>query len=166
MPQTCRDGDRRSSTPYGRPISSCSPAESSDVYSYRKNSRFPYNRRYDFFAVVRKYGQGGVTGTSQIFQITESSRAGNRQELLGIKPKDEKKGFAGFSCHYSSKGRSLDAVLEKSQGILSLFFFSLVWFHFRENGLSVKDCWKRPARCGKRNYKKSRYRWYSRKGIR
>ena len=34
-----------------------------------------------------------------------------------------KNGFAGLSCQRSSKGRSLDAVLEESQGVLSPFFF-------------------------------------------
>ena len=57
MPHTCRGGSRRNSIPDESPIPSCSQAESIDVYSYRKNSRFPYNRRFAFFAVMRKCGQ-------------------------------------------------------------------------------------------------------------
>ena len=43
-----------------------------------------------------------------------------------------KKGFSGFNGQCSSKGRSLDAILEELQGVLSPFFFPLGRFHFRE----------------------------------
>ena len=39
-----------------------------------------------------------------------------------------KKGFSGFNGQCSSKGRSLDAILEELQGVLSPFFFPLGGF--------------------------------------
>ena len=50
------------------------------------------------------------------------------KELLLIEAKNEKKGFSGFKRQRSSKGRSLEAVPEESQGVFSPFFFPLGGF--------------------------------------
>ena len=57
MPHTCRGGNRRSSIPDGSPIPSCSLVGNTGVCSYRKDSLFPCNRRFVFFAAVRQSGQ-------------------------------------------------------------------------------------------------------------
>ncbi|NBH24984.1 hypothetical protein D3Z60_04055 [Lachnospiraceae bacterium] len=44
-----------------------------------------------------------------------------------------KKGFSGFKCQRSSRGRSFEAVLEESQGVLSPFFFPLGVFFILGN---------------------------------
>ena len=49
-----------------------------------------------------------------------------------------KKRFTGFDCQCSSKGRSLDVVLEESQGVLTPFFFSLVGFIFGKRSFGGK----------------------------
>ena len=41
-----------------------------------------------------------------------------------------KKGFSGFKCQRSSRGRSFEAVLEESQGVFSPFFFPFGGFIF------------------------------------
>ena len=82
-----------------------------------------------FFPLLRSSpDRGAVTGKSQMVWMDQSFLDRTIQELLLIKPKDEKKGFSGFNGQCSSKGRSLDAILEELQGVLSPFFFPLGGF--------------------------------------
>ena len=82
-----------------------------------------------FFPLLRgSADRSAVTGKSQMVWVNQSFLNRTIQELLMIKPEDEKKGFSGFNFQCSSKGRSLEAVLEESQGVLSPFFFPLGGF--------------------------------------
>ena len=67
-------------------------------------------------------------GKSQMLGINQSFANRLIKELLLVKAENEKKGFSGFKRQRSSKGRSLEAVLEESQGVLSPFFFPLGGF--------------------------------------
>ena len=82
--------------------------------------------------------RGAVTGKSQMVWIDQSFLDRTIQELLMIKPKDEKKGFSGFNFQRSSKGRSLEAILEESQGVFSPFFFPLGGFILGKRSLGER----------------------------
>ena len=69
--------------------------------------------------------RSAVTGKSQMIWVDQTFVDGLIQELLLIKAE---KGFFGFKCQRYSKGRSLEAVLEESQGVFSPFFFPLGGF--------------------------------------
>lgn len=72
-----------------------------------------------------------ITSKSQMLWIDQSFVDGLVQELLFVKPEDKKKWIFRFQVpafQRSSKGRSLEAMLEESQGVLSPFFFPLGGF--------------------------------------
>ena len=77
-----------------------------------------------FFSLLRSStDRSAVTGKSQMVWVDQSFLNRTIQELLLIETETRENGFSGLNFQCSSKGRSLDAVLEESQGVLSPFFF-------------------------------------------
>ena len=89
MPHTYIGGSRRNSIPCGSPIPSYSRAGSNGAYSYRKNSSYPYNRRYAFPLLCGSADRGAVTGKSQMILVDQPIADRKVQELLFIEPENK-----------------------------------------------------------------------------
>lgn len=86
-----------------------------------------------FFPLLRSSpDRGAVTGKSQMFRVYESFRAGNGQELLVIKAKDEKKRVLWFELPMLQQREKFGRSAGRIAGSLIAFLFPLRWFHFRE----------------------------------
>lgn len=82
--------------------------------------------------------RSAVTGKGQMARIDQSLMDGQIEELLFIKAENKKKGFSGLNCQRSNRGRSLEAMLEESQGVLSPFFFPLGGFILGKRSLGER----------------------------
>ena len=137
MPHTCRGGNRKSSIPDGSPIP---VAVRLRIMAFAVAGRTAVFLTIadPFFSLLRgSPDRSAVTGKSQMIRIDQSSVDGTIQELLFVETENKGNGFSGFKFQRSSRGRSLEAVLEESQGVLSPFFFPLGGF-ILENDLSGK----------------------------
>ena len=86
-----------------------------------------------FFSLLRSSpDRGTVTGKSQMFRVYEPFRAGNRQELLMIKAKDEKKRVLWFKLPMLQQREEFGRSAGRIAGSFIAFLFPLRWFHFRE----------------------------------
>ena len=72
--------------------------------------------------------RGAISGKGQMVGIDQSLADRKIQELLLIETENKKKRIFRFQLQRSRRGRSLEAALEESQGVLSPFFFPLGGF--------------------------------------
>jgi hypothetical protein len=76
--------------------------------------------------------RGAVTGKSQMVWIDQSFLDRTIQELLMIKPKDEKKGILRFQIPAFQQRKKFGSGTGRITGSFLTFLFPFGWFHFRE----------------------------------
>ncbi len=117
----------------------------SDLTTYLRRDRA---NTFDKYAVAVVIGVQGVgyahigylpRGLSQIVAVVLDAGMKLKADMQIIGGYGQKETYgallniAGFKCQRSSKGRSFEAVLEESQGVLSPFFFPLGVFFILGN---------------------------------
>src|SRR5699024_8366208 len=86
-----------------------------------------------FFLLLRSStDRSAVTGKSQMVWSDQSFLNRTIQELLMIKPKDEKKGILRFQLPVFQQREKFGRSAGRIAGSFIAFLFSLRWFHFRE----------------------------------
>ena len=127
-PHTCRDGNRKNSIPMGVPSPVAVRLENTGVCSYRKKRHFSYIADPFFPLLSGSSYRGAITGKSQMGWIHQSVLNRTIQELVAIEPENKGKKDFPVSAANDQQRRSLEAVLEESQGVLSPFLFPLGGF--------------------------------------
>ena len=86
-----------------------------------------------FFPLLRSStDRGAVTGKSQMVWIDQTFLNRTIQELLMIKPKDEKKGILRFQIPAFQQRKKFGSDTGRITGRFIPLLFPLGWFHFRE----------------------------------
>ena len=86
-----------------------------------------------FFSLLRSStDRSAVTGKSQMVWIDQSFLNRTIQELLMIKPKDEKKGIFWFQLPVFQQRKKFGCGTGRITGSFIPFLFPFGWFHFRK----------------------------------
>ena len=86
-----------------------------------------------FFSLLRSStDRSAVTGKSQMVWIDQTFLNRTIQELLMIKPKDEKKGILRFQIPAFQQRKKFGSGTGRITGSFLTFLFPFGWFHFRE----------------------------------